>query len=419
MISPRLYFDKRNVDRNGLHTLYLAITKKGKTAMTSLDVKLTAEQWKDGKVVHHPQSQLLNTVISTKKAEWDRAILELTLNGTLTNKSVKECLTILLDHLDPEKAEARKTQDARKRSFGTYFRKHIESKSNKGTKQLYLDTYYKIIGYCNESSINLETLAFEDIKKSWLTSFEQYCLKTEAQNTASRHLRDIRAVFNSAIDDELTTNYPFRKFKIRKADTVDKSYTAEELRRLFDFNSIIPGEQESIEMFKLMFCLIGINSIDLYKCGKPVKGRIKYTRTKTGKLYSIKLEPEALAIIEKYKGKDSLVNIKDRCANYETYFRRMSKNLKKVGKIPVLGKKSVGDALLPDICTGSARTSWATIAQEELDIPREIIAAALGHHTVDVTSTYLRTNWRDKVDAANRKVLDWVFHGISEISPKK
>jgi integrase len=88
----------------------------------------------------------------------------------------------------------------------------------------------------------------------------------------------------------------------------------------------------------------------------------------------------------------------------------MIKTLKKVGQKRISGKKNCGDALLPDICTGSARTSWATIAQEELDIPRDIIAAALGHHTIDVTTTYLRTDWRKKVDMANRKVLDWVFY---------
>ena len=77
----------------------------------------------------------------------------------------------------------------------------------------------------------------------------------------------------------------------------------------------------------------------------------------------------------------------------------------------VSGKKSTGKALLPKITSGSARTSWATVTQEELDIPRDVIAAALGHHTVEVTSTYLRTDWRKKVDQTNRKVLDWVFYG--------
>jgi integrase len=114
--------------------------------------------------------------------------------------------------------------------------------------------------------------------------------------------------------------------------------------------------------------------------------------------------------MDKYKGESYLLNILDRCPNYKTYFNRIGKALKTVGKTRVAGKESSGKALFPDICMGSARTSWSTIAQEELGIGRETIAAALGHHTVDVTSTYLRTDWKKKVDEANRKVLDWVFY---------
>ncbi len=160
-----------------------------------------------------------------------------------------------------------------------------------------------------------------------------------------------------------------------------------------------------------MFCLIGINSIDLAYAPDISRGRLNYVRAKTHKPYSIKIEPEALAIINRYKGKNGkLVNITETSPNYKTFFNRMGKTLRKVGLQRVPGKKSTGEAILPDICTGSARTSWATIAQEELDIPRDVIAAALGHHTVDVTSTYLRTDWRKKVDAANRKVIDWVLY---------
>ena len=41
-----------------------------------------------------------------------------------------------------------------------------------------------------------------------------------------------------------------------------------------------------------------------------------------GKLYSIKVEPEAQAIIEKYKGKDYLLNIMDEYGNYKDFLHR-------------------------------------------------------------------------------------------------
>ena len=414
MVKTHFYLDKRSCDQEGKHTLYIVISKNGTSSMSSLGIKLSIEQWNGHEVVKHPDKALLNNILSAKKGDINRAILELTYQGLLANKTAKEALSILLEYTDPVKAEARKAAEIKKvlavNGLSARFRHFINLKSNPGTKQLYTDTFNKIDAFCKSTGSDMEMLSLDDINSSWLIAFEQFCLLTERQNTASRHLRDIRAVLNDAIDDGVTSNYPFRKFKVKKQETKDKSFTSDELRRLFAFKSDVPGERESIDIFKLMFCLIGINSVDLAYCVKPSKGRIEYIRRKTGKLYNIKLEPEALDIIKRYQGKDRLLNLLDRVPNFKTYYRRMEKNLKKVGMVQVPGKKSEGCALLPGISSGSARTSWATIAQEELDIPRDVIAAALGHHTVDVTSTYLRTEWRKKVDEANRKVLDWVFY---------
>ena len=56
-----------------------------------------------------------------------------------------------------------------------------------------------------------------------------------------------------------------------------------------------------------------------------------------------------------------------------------------------------------------ARHSWATVAAE-LDIPKETIAAGLGHGGNSVTDIYIDFNMK-KVDAANRQILDYVFYG--------
>lgn len=410
MIKTRIYLDTRGGDKEGLHSLYLVLSKSGSTAMTALNIKLTKEQWEGGQVVKHPKKAFLNNYLSIIKGNISQAILQLSLSGSFSNKTARESLDAILYYIDPEREAERIRKAKHERLFAKYYLKHINTIPKDSTRRLYNDTYRKIEGFCLENGSDINEILLDDINNSWLVSFESFCLKNESQNTAGRHLRDIRAVFNAAIDDGLTHNYPFRKFKIKKSETKDKSYSAEELRRLFSFESTVPGEQESIDIFKLMFCLIGINSVDLAYCEKDLKGRIQYIRRKTGKLYDIKLEPEARAIINKYRGNEHLVNLLERVPNYKTYFRRMDKNLKKAGMTQVPGKKSEGEILLPGISSGAARTSWATIAQEELDIPRDVIAAALGHHTVDVTSTYLRTEWRKKVDEANRKVLDWVFY---------
>lgn len=415
MIYVRLYFDKRRLDKDRNGQVRLVVSKNGTSAMMSLGVAIQEDQWKNGLVVNHENEKMLNSVISIKKGIVDRTILEQTVLGTFAGKTAKDVVDYLKETLDPDIAKARedreKKEELERNSFTLFFSKYIDSKKKPGTRQLYSDTLQKIRLFCEMESIDYDYLSFADITTYWLRSFESFCRRTQKQNTTARHLRDIRAVLNAAIDEELTNVYPFRKFKIKKEETRDKSYTANELRSLFNADCYPGGEQEAVDMFRLMFCLIGINCIDLAMASDVKKGRLEFIRTKTGKPYSIKLEPEALEIINKYHGERLLLNILERFPNYKTYFNRTGKTLRKVGKKRVAGKKSEGQAILPDVCFGSARTSWATIAQQELDIPRDVIAAALGHHTVDVTSTYLRTDWKKKVDAANRKVLDWVLYG--------
>ena len=61
---------------------------------------------------------------------------------------------------------------------------------------------------------------------------------------------------------------------------------------------------------------------------------------------------------------------------------------------------------LPPITSYVARHSWASFASE-LDIQRDVISYALGHH-VNVTDTYIRFNF-SKVDEANRRVIDYLL----------
>ncbi len=414
MIETSIYLDTRRAKKDGTYPLRIFISRKGKRACMATGINLRSEEWENNKVVNRKDAKTLNALIADKLASTNRELMRLEIAGALSGRSAKEVLLMVQEHINPEKAEKWAETEKHKRqesnSFANYFRGYIATKDNPGTRRLYQDTYNKMEHFCNATGKDFTALTFDDITKQFIGEFEQYCLTTQGQNTASRHLRDIRAVLIAAIDDGKTTHYPFRKYRIKKGESRDKSLSAEELRQLFTYRCYPGCEQEAVDMFLLEFSLIGINNVDLVNLTTPNKGRIEYTRSKTHKPYSIKLEPEALAIIEKYKGKTHLLDVLERVPNYKTYFNRIGKALQKVGMVRVDGQKSTGQPILPDICMGSARTSWATIAQEELDIDRDTIAAALGHHTVDVTSTYLRTDWRKKVDEANRKVLDWVFH---------
>lgn len=292
-------------------------------------------------------------------------------------------------------------------NFVPNFQKFIESKTNEGTKGVYQHTLDRI----RLHDPDIDSKSFEDINLKWLTDFEAFCAKTACKNARNIHLRNIRAVFNNAIDYEITTAYPFRRFKIRPEATRKRSLSVEELRKLFDY----PVEEYAEiyrEMFRLIFMLVGINSVDLHGLKSITRdGRIEYKRAKTGRLYSIKVEPEAREIINKYRGKNGLLCIADRWSDSRNFRHQCNKALQKIGQVERKGRggKKTITAEFEGVSTYWARHTWATIAAS-LDIPKDTIAAALGHGGDTVTDIYIDFDQK-KVDAANRRVLDWVLYG--------
>ena len=134
-------------------------------------------------------------------------------------------------------------------------------------------------------------------------------------------------------------------------------------------------------------------------------GRICYKRNKTGRLYDIKVEPEALEIIKRYKGKKYLLKYKDSSKfNIKHFESNLNFRLKRLGKFREYSK----EPMFPYLSTYYNRHTWATLASE-IDIPMEVIGRALGHSMWDnaVTSTYIKYDTK-KIDEANRKVIDYL-----------
>ena len=90
-------------------------------------------------------------------------------------------------------------------------------------------------------------------------------------------------MFNAAIDDEITTKYPFRKFKISSEETEKRSLTVEQLRTFLNAD-LEPWMERYRDVFMLLFTLCGINIIDLCHLKEETNGRIVYRRAKTHKL---------------------------------------------------------------------------------------------------------------------------------------
>jgi integrase len=263
-----------------------------------------------------------------------------------------------------------------------------------------------------------DDLLLEDITADWLARYDAWLsLTMRSANSRSIHLRNLRAVFNDAITRELTQNYPFRRFKIRSQPTRHRALTAEQLRELLA-TECMPHEKRYLDMFLLMFLLCGISPVDLFKLERMSHGRVVFRRSKTAQPVDIRVEPEALDIITRYRGENQLINILDNYQDYDDFLKKMNRALKTLGgvgheeRVTKDGKVrlvAVRRKTWPDLSAYWARHTWASIARS-LGVPMDVIAQAMGHSLHSVTDIYIARD-SSLVDEANRKVIDWVLYG--------
>lgn len=390
-----LYLDTRREKKGGLYPLKVNIRHKGKFLL-STGFSVTPDKWTGSEFTNKVENyKTKNASLRKLLNDIENTIFRLEMDGKLKDmpdKVLKGILEKCLPGFVPEKTKL----------FIDYLSDFIDLKEKPGTKTVYTTTLNKILEFDR-------TCTFDTMTLDWLRRFEKWMKDSGMKTNAyAIHLRNIRAVFNYAIDEEITTLYPFRKFKIKKEETAKRCLTPEQVALLRGYDCE-EHQKRYRDIFMLMFYLIGINAVDLFNLKQLVNGRIEYNRAKTGKLYSIKVEPEAMEIIERYKGDNWLLNVLDTYSNYQDFLHRMDVGLKQIGPVvrKGLGGRKEREPLFPDISSYWARHTWATIAAG-LDIPKETISAALGHEIgSDVTSIYIKFDQK-KIDEANRKVIDYL-----------
>lgn len=392
-VTIHIYLDKRSAKRGDEAPLKIGINKQGSSAYINLGVKVLPTQWDSSKerIKNRPDKASLQSYIDTQKSTASNIVLELLKKGELTKLTATQIKNKVVEIMEPTAATAN--------SFYSRYLVYAESRTAKRTKDIYLVTAKRMVEY----DAKIRTKAFEDITKDWLGGFDTFLQSTSPSvNGRSIHFRNIRAVFRDAMANEITMSYPFRVFKIKSEQTIKRSLTVDELHRLFSYHG---NERQTmaVDMFKLSIFLIGINVADLCNLSEIEKdGYLRYKRQKTQKLYCIKVEPEALAIIEKYRGRNHLLNILDRYANVHTFTATLGKVLQSIEGFE-------------NLTSYWARHTWATIASE-LDIPVDVISHALGHSFstgAKVTQVYINFN-QQKIDDANRKVINYILSGVNK-----
>lgn len=378
MVKYHLFLDRRREGGSGMSQVKVYVYAGGRASFVTTGVSIPPQWWS-----------------ADAQAVSARAIGADVLNAQL--RDVLDMAQAVYAHRDfataTEAAEALRqalTAGVQRGYVSEVFAEFGESRAAEKTRRMYAHTLSKLRAFCRD----FDSLCFADISRGWLERFDGWLSQTCSPNSRSVHFRNLRAVYNYAIDEGLTDVYPFRKFRLPRQATRKRSLSAEQMRKLI-MQDVVPGQMQYRDMFVLSFFLCGINMVDLCHLREVTEeGRVEYDRAKTHRPYSIRVEPEAAAIIDRYRGRAYLVNVMDTRRRYDEWLKRCNVALR---------------SMMPGLTSYWARHTWATIAAS-LDIPRDTIAHALGHGGNTVTDIYIDFDQR-KVDEANRRVLDWVLYG--------
>ena len=284
-----------------------------------------------------------------------------------------------------------------------------------------------------ELDINLITLDFLESFKSFLNKEREIRTKRLMQQgkrvpsnrSLSLYLISIKKLFNEAKKKYnkkeknliLIPNSPFMELEIPKQEATRKrAISADIIKKLWKlpYKDMKKGYKSTChynlakDCFILSFCLMGINSADLYNATEMEGYTIVYNRTKTKDRRLDKAQMKVdiprliLPLVEKYKDKTG-----KRLFNFYQYYA----DEKDFNKAINYGLKEICTILeIDDLEYYAARHSWATIALNKAGIDKYIVHAALNHidDAMKVTDIYIERDFVNE-NKANTKVAKYVF----------
>lgn len=284
-----------------------------------------------------------------------------------------------------------------------------------------------------ELDINLITLDFLEQFKAFLIGerdartkkLMQQGKRVTSNRTLSLYLVSIKKLFNEAKrkfnkKDKnliLIPNSPFEDFKIPKQEATRKrAIPADIIKKVWKlpYKDMKKGYKSTCrynlakDCFILSFCLIGINSADLYNATKMRGNTIIYNRTKTkarrldGAKMMVDIPKIVQPLIDKYKDSTGkrLFNFYQYYGDEKTFNKAINSGLKEIGSI----------LEVDDLEYYAARHSWATIALNKVGIDKYIVHVALNHidDSMKVTDIYIERDFVNE-NKANAKVVKYVF----------
>jgi integrase len=403
------------------YPLVFRIGHQRRTATIQLDLYLMPNDWNsERRIVRNSYStdgetvKRLNNRLAKRKARAIELIEKLEEAGRLAAMSVTDIKTFVEKYLDSDSADpitaAQPIDELKPQDFFEFADRIIKDLTEAkriGTKKSYqctIDVLEKFHGS--------RKLTFAQIDYEFLMKFEtKHYAKGLGANGLSVYMRNIRSLYNRAIKAKVADEklYPFKAYKIKSEPTRKRAIGEDAL------NSIIALELDSTHTlfharnyFVASYMMYGMNFTDMAYMTEAslMDGRVQYRRSKTSKLYDIKITPALQEILDYYrshrKGNSPYLfpiikrtSAEGQDKDIQWARKRYNKKLKELAKVC---------GISANLTSYVSRHSFASQAVL-LEIPVLAVSTMLGHSSLKTTQIYLAGLPTQMMDDYHAKIL--------------
>lgn len=290
--------------------------------------------------------------------------------------------------------------------FFTFADEWLEHSTIKGKKN------YVCLLKSLETHLGKRRLPFSSITFSFLKGYEEYLKdKPRAQSLylgLMRHLyREAMKQYNTDYNTTIK-NDPFLRYSVPRQVLKKgvRTLTIEQLMDIYNFKGAPHSRAElARDCFILSFCLMGMNSVDMYLCNEKKGDTIRYNRAKTmdrrsdSAYIEVKVHPFIKELVKLYKGDKRVFNFSERYTTAAIFNQNLNLGLKEVGK-------AVG---IDGLNFYQARHTFATLSRNLMKFSKSDVDEALNHvGSYDIADVYIAKDF-SIINDNNAKLIDKVF----------
>lgn len=298
-------------------------------------------------------------------------------------------------------------------SFTEYANIWLDNSKIKGLKnyKTALNSFKRFMG---KENIYFSEITSQKMKEYADSLFDKPRSQSLYTNAIVKIFNDARSYYNDEENNIIRIRHTLNKFHTPKQNVAEKrALDVDTIRRIFALpydnqtrKGLCSRHDLALDCYKLSFCLMGMNSADLYNVTQFDGEYITYNRTKTKDRRNdkaemvVKVHPDIMPIINKYRGSDHVFNFSSRFSSTADFNRSLNIGLKSIAK-------EVG---LDDLQFYSARHSMATIAVNDVGISIYIVNEMLCHidRSIRTTMLYIKKN-NKTINDANFQLIDYVL----------